>query len=576
MLKPILDKNQEELLKEERLWLADLQVVLAKLGATEDDHNTLKQSIRQLDELFLLVIVGEFNAGKSAFINALLGQNLLQEGVTPTTAQVNILKYAEKSRRQVIEPELHALFEPLEILQYINIVDTPGTNAIIQEHQNITEDFVPRSDMVLFITSADRPFTESERKFLEQIKEWGKKVVIVVNKVDIFESTADAQQVLEFVHRNADALLGTAVQVFAVSARQALRAKQGDPTLWKESKFEPLEQFIRNTLDESERVRLKFLNPLGVGNRLLSQYLDITNNRLALLADDFKMLDDIEQQLELYRQDMERDFKFRLSDVENVLFDMEKRGNDYFDETLRLPRVIDLLNRDRIRREFEQNVVADVPQAVEARVNDLIDWLVNADLNQWQAVTSHLEERKQQHKDRIIGEVGAAFRYDRDHLIDSVGKTAERVVSGYDKSFEAQQIADSAQLAVAQSAMVEVGAIGLGAVVTAIATTAAADVTGIIAASIVAILGLFVIPAKRRKAKLELSDKVTELRANLMNSLTTQFDKELKRSLQRIDDAILPYTRFVRAERTKLTASQSELNEAQKTQGRLKTMIEEL
>jgi len=124
--------------------------------------------------------------------------------------------------------------------------------------------------------------------------------------------------------------------------------------------------------------------------------------------------------------------------------------------------------------------------------------------------------------------------------------------------------------------MVEVGAIGLGAVVTAIATTAAADATGIIAASVIAALGLFIIPAKRRSAKKDLAERVSELRTNLVNSLTTQFDRELKNSLQRINDTIAPYTRFIRAERGKLEESKSELTEAQKTHGRLRTEIQDL
>ncbi len=80
---------------------------------------------------------------------------------------------------------------PVEWLRDINIVDTPGTNAVIRRHQEITEDFVPRADLVLFVTSADRPFSESERAFIERIREWGKKVVFVVNKIDILETPAD-------------------------------------------------------------------------------------------------------------------------------------------------------------------------------------------------------------------------------------------------------------------------------------------------------------------------------------------------------------------------------------------------
>ena len=120
------------------------------------------------------------------------------------------------------------------------------------------------------------------------------------------------------------------------------------------------------------------------------------------------------------------------------------------------------------------------------------------------------------------------------------------------------------------------GAIGLGALVTALATTVAADVTGIVAASLVAALGLFVIPAKRRGAKKEMTEKIAALRRHLIDAMSGQFSKELKRSIQRINDAVSPYTRFVRAERKKLEGSKADLLDAQQTQGRLRAEIEAL
>ncbi|MBN1995872.1 MAG: dynamin family protein [Anaerolineae bacterium] len=574
MLKSILTNKQEELLKQERQWLAELQVILARLGAAQEDQTTLTRSIQQLDELFLLVVVGEFNSGKSAFINALLGQPLLKEGVTPTTSQINLLKFGELSQRQVQDAHLHVLTEPLELLRQISIVDTPGTNAIIKEHQAITEEFVPRSDLVLFITSADRPFTESERAFLAQIESWGKKIVFVINKIDILEAEEALAEVVDFVRQNAAVLLGSKPDIFAVSARRALQAKQGRLDQWAGSGFEPLEAFIHDTLDETSRLRLKFLNPLGVGDHLVNKYAEITQNRLTLLADDFDTLANLERQLNVYRQDMTRDFQFRLADIENILYSMEKRGNAYFDQTMRLANIFDLLNKGRIQQGFTEQVVADTPQAIEQRVLELIDWLVNADLHQWQAVMNYLEQRKQEYQEHMIGEVGGAFRYDRERLIDSVGKAAQKVVETYDKSLEAEKIADGAQLAVAGAAAAELGAIGLGALITVLATTAAADVTGILAASVLAALGLFVIPARRRAAKKEMMERVAALRLQLTNALTTQFEKELNRSLQRINEAIAPYTRFVRAEQQKLQETQAELSEAQRTQGRLRAEIE--
>ena len=140
---------------------------LARFGASEPDLVAIDSSIRQLDELFLLVVVGEFNAGKSAFINALAGQPILREGVTPTTARIHVLKHGESVVHATEAEGVSVTTAPVELLRDVHIVDTPGTNAIIREHEQLTTHFVPRADLVLFVTSADRPFTETERAFFE-------------------------------------------------------------------------------------------------------------------------------------------------------------------------------------------------------------------------------------------------------------------------------------------------------------------------------------------------------------------------------------------------------------------------
>lgn len=573
----ILTEQQEKLVSDERNLLGELRVALVKFDAVKEDQETLAQSIRQLDELFLLVVVGEFNAGKSAFINALLGEKTLGEGVTPTTTQINILRFGETQERIVENEHLHVLTAPVELLTDISIVDTPGTNAIIREHEAITSQFVPRSDLVLFITSADRPFTESERAFLEKIRDWGKKVVVVLNKIDLFENEDDLEQVHSFIAENARDLLEIKPELFPVSSRQAIRAKQGEPELWQSSRFEPLEKYILDSLDESGRLRLKLQNPLGVGMHLVGKYSGVIESRLDLLKEDFVTLADVEAQLALYKEDMYRDFEFRMSDIENVLFEMERRGQDYFDDTLRLARVFDLLNKSRIQKEFEQRVIGDAPQVVENKVGELIDWLVDSDLRQWQAVTEHLAERRRQHKERIVGDaLGSGFHHDRQRLIDAVGREAHRVVETYDKDKEAQLIADNAQSSVAALAAVEIGAVGLGALVAILATTAAADVTGVLLASVVAALGLFVIPARRRQAKAEMHEKISTMRDQLIQSLRVEFQREIDRSLQNIQEAIAPYTRFVRAEENKLLETQEELGGIKNDLNRLMVRVEEL
>jgi small GTP-binding protein len=558
----ILTTQQETLLQDERQILNDLRVALVRFGATREDQGALDRSIQQLDEFFLLVVVGEFNAGKSAFINALLGKSVLKEGVTPTTTQVNILRFGPTQDHHVLDETTHTITAPIELLREISIVDTPGTNAIIREHEKITAQFIPRSDLVLFITSADRPFTESERAFLEMIRNWGKKVVIVINKVDILQNEAELGQIEQFIRENANHLLGFAPEMFPVSSRMALQAKSGQPQFWEDSRFEALERYIHDNLDQDSRLKLKFQNPLGVGKHITERYLEILQERLSLLKNDIDMLGDVDNQLLVYQEDMDRDFKFRMADIEKFLLEMEGRGQDYFDQTMRLVRVLDLLKKERIQREFEAQVVADVPQQIERKVNELIDWLVDSDLRQWQAVTDHIADRRRKHKERIIGNFSiGSFHYDRERLIDGIGSEAKKVVDSYDKSHEARQIAQGAQNAVAAAAALEVSAVGLGAVIATIATTVAADITGILLAGLVAALGLFIIPARRRQAKKEMRAKISHMRQQLVTALNGHFKVEMKRSVQHIEETISPYTRFVRAEQNKNLEAQTTLEE---------------
>ncbi|UCC61813.1 MAG: dynamin family protein [Anaerolineae bacterium] len=569
MLHTVLNETQRELLREERRQLEALTVALARFEAAPADLATLQKSLAQLDELFLLVVVGEFNSGKSAVINALLGQRWLEEGVTPTTAQVYVLKYGAEMTRQPTEEHVLALTLPVGFLNEINIVDTPGTNAVIRRHEEITQDFVPRSDLVLFVTSADRPFTESERAFLERIRSWGKKVVVIINKVDILEEADQIQQVMDFVAENAKVLLGFVPEIFSVSARLAQQAKgASDPAvqerLWKASRFQPLEGYILQSLDQESRIQLKFLNPLGVGQRLVTEYLNVIRSRLDLLRADFETIDNIEGQIRIYAEDMQRDFRFRLSDIENFLHEMEARGVEFFDETVRLARVLDLINTSRVRGAFERDVVADTPRQIDEAVQELIDWMVEKDLRQWQAVMEYLEKRRSvKSEDKIIGQVGGHFEYSRRALLDSVGRVASRVVASYDKEYEAKELAEGIRFAVALAASIEVGAVGLGTILSVALTTTAADITGILAAGALAALGLFVLPSKRRQAKIDLKGKIAHMRQQIISGMTMQFERELEHSLQRIQEAIAPYTRFIRAEREKLEEVQASLGEVE-------------
>ena len=293
-----------------------------------------------------------------------------------------------------------------------------------------------------------------------------------------------------------------------MSARLALKAKQGEPALWATSGFDALEQYIASTLDAPGRVQLKLSYPLGVAAAIADRHAGAVGDRLELLKEDFSTLEEVDRQLAVYQQDLTRDSELRMTEIHKILLEMEARGHDYFDDTIRIGRVMDLLNRSRIQQGFAEEVVADAPQQVERKVGELVDWLVSADLWQRQLVTRHLAERRLDNQDRIVGEDAGQFHYDRTRMIDAVSRESQRVVESYDRKREAEQLADNARNAVAAAAAAGATAVGLGTIVTIAATTAAADVTGLLLASVVAAIGFFILPAKRKKAKEEMHAKI--------------------------------------------------------------------
>lgn len=568
ILQSVLTQPQEALLQKERTFIEDLRVHLARLGATDEDLQLLQQSRQQMEALFLLVIVGEFNAGKSAFLNAMLGDQLLTEGVTPTTSHIHILRYGEELRQETTVDDILQIDLPVEWLRNVSLVDTPGVNAVIQRHQEITEEFIPRSDLVLFVTSADRPFSESERLFLERIRQWSKKVIVVVNKIDLIDEEVDRAKILAFIRENGRHLLGADPQLFAVSARLAMQAKQAlsrgeqeaHKVLLQASQFESLEQYTRVTLNDHERMRLKLENPLGVASHLIERYAAVISERQHLLRDDFETLDTVEEQFAAYESDMRRDFSYQHSRIENVLYEMVARGDEYFDKVLRLTRIPELLNSEKMRGEFEREVVGDTSRQIERHVNDLIDWMVEKDYKQWRAVMEYLGRRAEQHADRIVGKVDSDFELNRQNLLKSIGHHAERVTESYDREAESLKMAQEMQRAVFQTAAVEVGALGLGAALVAILQGVWLDVTGILGASIIAAMGLYVLPYKRDQVKAELRSQVATLREQLNTAISRQFENELQEGRTRLQEAIAPYTRFVQVEREKLEKLDAELH----------------
>ena len=237
-----LSDREQDLRAREQELLGRLARALEPFGPDVEptDLQRFREARDQLAGLFLLVIAGEFNSGKSSFINALLGERVLPEGVTPTTDRINLLRHgpevtehaagglpagAHPSRRAAARPQ-HRGHAGHQRGHPPRTRSSPATSS-------------PAPTWCSSSPRADRPFTESEREFLEQIREWGKKMVLVVNKIDLLEDAERAREVMAFVRDNAATLLGEAPEVFPVSARAgAVQARDaGDEALWEQSGF---------------------------------------------------------------------------------------------------------------------------------------------------------------------------------------------------------------------------------------------------------------------------------------------------------------------------------------------------
>ncbi|MEA4811400.1 MAG: dynamin family protein [Anaerolineaceae bacterium] len=573
----LLNNDQYLFIQAEKRLLHDSLLKLTELNLPADSIRTLQHALAQLDELFLLVIVGEFNAGKSALINALLGTPALKEGVTPTTARVTLVRFGEFPAEQIIDEGFSVYTYPLPLLKHLNIVDSPGTNAIIREHEKLTNDFIPRSDLVLFATSADRPMTESERLFLQKILSWGKKVVFIVNKMDILESHEAVEEVKAFVLENAAKILGSQPELFVISAKMAQKAQlESRPDqkahLREASGFDVLEAYIQNTLDDKTRLRLKLQSPLGVLENIQHQAMAANLIQSEDLSQDSILAVNLESTISSYEKELKAEVPSRLAEVESVLQRFELRGQEFFDNTFRLANIRTLTNSEKVKAKFEHEVVADVSQEIDEKVHALIDWLVDKDLRTWYQVAGALE-RRQAASQRELPSAGSVQNSKRAELIASVGQTIKSIVAGYDRQKEAEQVGVMVTDAVSQTALFEVGALGIGALVATIITTRALDLTGIVAAGALAVLGFFVIPYKKSKAKENFKQKMADLRDSLMKTLRSAFNKEFELAVLRLRDNISPYTQYVHAEQKRVEANANTLKDLEIQTTNLKEKI---
>ncbi|MCC0178983.1 dynamin family protein [Waterburya agarophytonicola K14] len=268
----------DNLIVDEKLaqYQSNLDSLLGQLEdfATNISNQQLQVTIRNLrtniNEPFLFVIVGEVKAGKSSFVNALLQADICKTAADPCTDIIQQIVYSEKKEEQPVSQYLRKIGLPKDILKNLSVVDTPGTNTIVENHQEITKEFIPNSDLIFFVFFAKNPYTRSAWDLLDYVNsEWRKKVVFILQQADLTKP--------EELAKNKEKLTELALQkgiespiVFATSVEYEVN---GEP---ERSGFNDVRNYIQQTLKDGGTKKLKLQ---GVANTS-EQIIDLLNKDL--------------------------------------------------------------------------------------------------------------------------------------------------------------------------------------------------------------------------------------------------------------------------------------------------------
>lgn len=282
-------------------WLNDLHALTRSM-----EDNSLADVVNDIrlhvNEPFLFVVVGEIKAGKSSFINALLETDICRVDPAPCTDSIQQIVYADRHTETEINPHHRRIGLPAEVLKHISIVDTPGTNTVIDHHHEITEQYIPNSGLVLFVFPAKNPHTRTAWELLGFInEEWRKRVVFVLQQADLateHELTVNTAKVREYAEsRGIKAPL-----IFAVSAKWE---QEKDPR----SGFALIRAHIRETVTGGRHLYLKLITTLSSGEQALKKVYDTLRNYRTRLEADRGAAGQILGFLETGKRSMDRDIE---------------------------------------------------------------------------------------------------------------------------------------------------------------------------------------------------------------------------------------------------------------------------
>ncbi len=514
-----------------------------RIGDVEIEKK-VSEMAAQITEPLYLVVVGEYNSGKSSFVNALCGKRILKDGPTPSTNKITLLTHGDDVSSEEVDDHQCKMTYPLEALKDLTIVDTPGTNSIIAEHQLITEGFIHRSEVVLFVTSADHPFTESERIFLQLLKgKWDRKLLFVLNKIDL-KTEEEQNEIITFIEKNFYRLFGFEPKVISMSTKDAFLAKtSGNAELLQKSNIETVEQFIFEKMDYDTKMDLKMLSPLKYLVNVFDGLHNALSEKVSHCNNEIKSVEMFEKRLSNKRQDMTDYIVKYKTETQSVFTRLKEKVDNFLNYYVNIRAIITMkFAREKIDGKFKREVfgIANPRTELERIINDAIDYVDRNNNVLWDMAHDYIES-----------EIALQPKTSDDSLVrkeryfTSRGSEKHINLREYAKQFQELdgELEGARVYRVVQSGFINfvvLEGLAIGIVI-GLSTFFIPNTLGIIVASILAGIGVSIFPLKRKKYRNEFMQRVDAICERFNNMMMFEFEKIIDRVLEDIGNRISAY-----------------------------------
>jgi GTPase SAR1 family protein len=505
---------------------------LIKLGSEmqrpAEQLDTLQALLRDISEPLLFVVAGEVKSGKSSLLNALFGDEFAKVDVLPATDRVYIFRYASEEKSTEVSSKLTERYLPIPFLRDFNVVDTPGTNTMVKEHQMAAEDFMPRADIVLFVFSVANPWTQSNWEFLDFLqKTWLKNLIFVLQQIDLREPTE-----IDVIHRHlqdtAMRRLGFVPPIFAVSARKALLARTSGldkEKLWEESAFAPLEEQIDFIVTQSSPRMLKLRSTFQTARVALDDLNRQIRGFLDKISADTAVLDRLDGILATRREQMLRQTTTLVREVERAYDETTKERAQLLQQSQSWWRSFSLIwRRTAGQQELHSKLEAQLRQLMQPQMEKSIRTL-EADLRGlWPQMQDLLENQLSADLQKEARQSVPDFAGQRREFSESIQTAFIDILAG--KALQERLARSYSQTSISLRIIVAIIIIA-GTVAVFTKTQSVVAASALVIAGIGGITAIFLAFNHRRKVLRDYERQLSPKRTEFTQTLEKQFAKAI-------------------------------------------------